>query len=252
MTEAQARIVFRITGSERDSFLQGLITNDVGKLDHGPVYAALLTPQGKYLVDFFLLRDGDGILLDAPAALAPGLFKKLRMYKLRADVEIEQTDLKVAQGLGPAPEGAYPDPRDPALGWRAYGDAEGGLAPEEWAALRVAHGVPEAGVELIPDDTLILEAGFERLNGVDFRKGCFVGQEVVARMKHKTQLQKGIVRVAVEGRADPGTPIENGEKTAGTLYTQADGEGLAFLRFKQTAPEMTAGAARVRLREPLA
>lgn len=247
MADAMKRTVLRIGGTDRESFLQGLVTNDVGRLSDGPVYAALLTPQGKYLCDFFLLADGDTILLDAPAGRAADLMKRLSMYKLRADVTIEETDLHVAQGTGPTPAGAVVDPRDPALGWRAYGTDEGGIAPEDWTALRVERGVPEADIELVPGETLILEAGFERLNGVDFRKGCFVGQEVVARMKHKTELQKGIVRVAVEGTAPMGTPIEADGKTVGTLYSQSGGAGLAHLRFRRAAEEMTAAGAVVRL-----
>jgi folate-binding protein YgfZ len=169
------------------------------------------------------------------------------MYKLRADVQITQTDLAVAQGTGAAPQGALVDPRHAGLGWRAYGTDAGGIDRTEWDALRVAHCVPEAGVELIPEQSFILEMGFDRLGGVDYRKGCFVGQEVVARMKHKTQLRKGLARVLVDGTAPVGTEILAGEKTAGTLYTQAEGAGLAYLRFDRAVDGMTAGEAVVRL-----
>ncbi|MFP4275006.1 MAG: YgfZ/GcvT domain-containing protein, partial [Paracoccaceae bacterium] len=140
---------------------------------------------------------------------------------------------------------AFADPRHPELGWRAYDGTGGGDDGTDWAALRVAHCIPQAGVELTPD-TFILEAGFERLNGVDFRKGCYVGQEVTARMHHKTELRKGLVTLGIEGTAPPGTEIMAGAKAAGTLLTQAGGRAIAYLRFDRAAPEMRAGDAVLR------
>lgn len=243
MSETDRRVL-RLTGSDTRDFLQNLVTNDLGRLDQGPVYAALLTPQGKYQADFLLVPQGDALLLDVAADLAPALLQKLTLYKLRADVQIEESDLKVYRGTGEAPEGAVPDPRHPALGWRLYG-AEAGDDGSDFAAIRVAHCIPETRIELTPD-TFILEAGFERLHGVDFRKGCFVGQEVTARMKHKTELRKGLRRVAVEGTAPPGTALETEDgKAAGTLYTQAGGEGIAYLRFDRATGVLRAGDARV-------
>ncbi|MEC3861175.1 folate-binding protein [Mesobacterium sp. TK19101] len=238
-----SRTVLRLTGSDRLHFLQGLVSNDVTKLDKGLVYAAMLTPQGKYLADFFLVPDHEAVLLDVDSALAGPLLQRLTMYKLRSDVQIIETDLVVSRGLGTPPEGAFPDPRDPGMGWRGY-NGQPGDESLDWTALRVSLGIPQSGIELTPD-TFILEAGFERLNGVDFRKGCYVGQEVTARMKHKTELRKGLVRVAVEGHAAVGTEIVSDGKTAGTLYSQAGDQGLAYLRFDRAGAAMQAGAARV-------
>lgn len=236
------RTVFRITGTEAQSFLQGLITNDVTRLDQGMVYAALLTPQGKYMADFLLSRDAEGaILLDVHSDLAAMLQTRLTMYKLRADVSITLTDLKALRGTGPAPQGALADPRTPELGWRAYGETEGDDGTD-WDAIRTRLCIPETGIELTPD-SYILECGFERLNGVDFRKGCYVGQEVTARMKHKTELKKGLVTLAIDGAAPIGTPIEAGGKPAGTLFTQSDGRAIAYLRFDRMAQAMQAGSA---------
>ncbi|KKL11913.1 hypothetical protein LCGC14_2541010, partial [marine sediment metagenome] len=114
----------------------------------------------------------------------------------------------------------------------------------DWNALRVAHLIPETGVELTPD-TFILEAGFDRINGLDFRKGCYVGQEVTARMKHKTELRKGLARVTLEGPAEPGTPIMAGDKPAGTLHSRSGNQAIAYLRHDRTGGALTAGAARV-------
>lgn len=238
------RTVLRVSGPEAAEFLQGLVTNDVAQLKHGLVYAAMLTAQGKYRADFFLVPQQDGsVLLDVAAALAEDLTRALSLYKLRAKVTLEPTEITVSQGTGPAPEGAFADPRHPSLGWRGYDGQPS--QPADWDALRVFACVPQSGVELTPD-TFILEAGFERLGGVDFRKGCYVGQEVTARMKHKTELRKGLALVEVQGSAPVGTEIMAGEKVAGTLYTQANGQGIAYLRFDRAEGEMTAGDAVLR------
>jgi folate-binding protein YgfZ len=251
---ATDRTVLRVSGPEARDFLQGLVTNDVRRLDAGAVYAALLSPQGKYLFDFVLAPDGDAVLVDVKADRAAALAQRLGMYRLRAKVAVEPTGLEVVLGTGAPPAGAVADPRDPALGWRAYGVAAEILAgiaamdPGAREAQRIALGVPETGVELVPEDSYILEMDFERLHGVDFRKGCYVGQEVTARMKHKTALRKGLARVRVEGSAPPpGTEIRAGDKVAGTLFSVAGGRGLAHLRFDRAGGEMTAGAARVAL-----
>lgn len=236
------RRIIRVGGADRVDFLQGLVTNDVTR---APVWAALLTAQGKYLADFLVVPQGDALLLDVDARLADDLLRRLSMYKLRAAVELAPTDLKVTRGTGTAPDGAIPDPRHPALGWRLYGATEGDDGTD-WDAIRVAHAIPESLVELIPNETFILEAGFERLHGVDFRKGCYVGQEVTARMKHKTELRKGLVTVAVDGAAPVGTPVlmEDGRE-AGTLFTQSGGRGIAHLRFDRMGEPLTAGDARI-------
>lgn len=238
---AEDRTVLRISGADAHSFLKGLVTRDPGL---GLTYSALLTPQGKYLADFFLLDRGNDVLLDVKSDLAAGVAQRLSMYRLRADVTIEEAGLGVVRGLSAAPEGAFPDPRDPSLGWRGYG-MDGGEPSVDWDAIRVAACVPETGIELIPNDTYILEAGFDRLAGVDHRKGCYVGQEVTARMKHKTVLKKGFVTVDVTGEAPIGTEVMAGEKVAGALFTQAGGQGIAYLRFDRAKGDMMAADATV-------
>ena len=240
---SKERRILRVSGPDAEHFLQGLVTNDVTKLKDGLVYTALLTPQGKYRADFFLVPSGEDILIDVAADLADDLVRALTLYKLRSKVSIDETGIAVSRGTGTPPEGAFADPRDPRMGWRGYAGQPGEEA--DWDALRVAACVPESGIELTPD-TFILEAGFGRLNGVDFRKGCYVGQEVTARMKHKTELRKGLATVEVEGDAPVGTGILSGEKQAGTLYTQADGHGIAYLRFDRAGEEMRAADATVR------
>jgi hypothetical protein len=246
---APDRSVWAVTGADALPFLQGLVSNDLRPLETQPgiVWAALLTPQGKYLADFFVVRRADDLLIDIATPLAPATLRRLTLYRLRADVQIVPSPLHVLRGLSEAPPGALPDPRHPALGWRAWELAPAGPPEIDWDSLRVAHLIPESGIELIPDDSYILEHGFEALHGVDFRKGCYVGQEVTARMKHKTDLRKGLVRVRVEGAAPPGTEILTADgKPVGTLFTQSGGRALAYLRLDRAEGEMTAGPARLR------
>jgi len=238
------RRILRLTGPDTRDFLQGIVTNDVSKLDQGPVYAALLTPQGKYMADFFLIAKGEAVLLDVDESLGDMLTQRLSMYKLRAKVTIEPTDLHLHRGIADAPEDAVADPRHPEMGWRAYREAPQTGDDVDWDALRVKHLIPETGVELTPD-TFILEAGLDQINGLDFRKGCYVGQEVTARMKHKTELRKGLTRVEISGAAAPGTAIMAEGKPAGTLFTQSGGQALAHLRFDRAKGPMEADEAQV-------
>ncbi|PRY75446.1 hypothetical protein CLV80_11233 [Yoonia maritima] len=236
------RTVLSISGDDRISFLQGLITNDVEKAADTIIYAALLTPQGKYIADFFVIGKSDRLLIDVATSHAPTLAQRLMMYRLRAAVVIEETDLIVSRGTGTAPSGAVSDPRHSQMGWRLYGDTN--VSDDtDWDALRVEHLIPETGIELTAD-SYILEAGFEPLNGVDFKKGCYVGQEIIARMKHKTTLRKGLSKVSITGSAPIGTPIENADnKAVGTLFTQSNGHAIAYLRFDRATGTLCAGTA---------
>lgn len=246
------RRIVLLTGADVLTFLQGLVSNDVLPLQDrdGIVYAALLSPQGKYLADFFVLRWQGQILLDLPEPLADATLRRLSMYRLRADVKIEPTDLHLSRGTGVAPTGSLPDPRHPALGWRSYGPATQDDGTD-WDALRVAHLIPETLAELTPDDSYILECGFERLHGVDFRKGCYVGQEVTARMKHKTELRKGLTRVEISEPVPFGTEVMAGTKAIGQILTQSGNMAIAYLRLDQVQPQMNAERSRVALaRDP--
>ena len=242
--QASDRSVLEVSGDDRLDFLKGLITRD--PVPSGLVYSAMLTPQGKFLFDFFALQQDDSVLLDVAADRAQALAQRLGLYKLRAKVTIAPTDLVVLRGLGDPPSGAHPDPRDPDLGWRACvppEHAEIAEAEVDWTARRVARAIPEAGPDLTPEDSFILEWGFERMGGVDHRKGCYVGQEVTARMKHKTELRKGLEVVAIDGDAPVGTPVEVDGKVVGKLHSQGGGRALVHLRYDRAQPVMRAGEA---------
>ncbi len=244
-TSVENRTIFAISGGDRVKFLQGLVTNEVPTTPEQLVYAALLTPQGKYLADFFMLAKDRRILIDVASSFADGLMARLSMYKLRADVEIEATEFRVECGLHDAPKGALLDPRHSALGWRFYGGSGTVASDVDWDAIHVAHCIPSTGVELLANDTFILEAGFERLNGVDFKKGCYVGQEVTARMKHKTELKKGLAVVSISEPAPIGSEILNDGRLAGVLFTQSGNKAIAYLRYARAGSDMLAGGAGV-------
>lgn len=239
------RTVLSVSGKDARKFLQDLVTNDVNLAASQLVYAALLSPKGKYLFDFFLFERDGGFFLDVNTAQAPALAQRLTMYKLRADLTINQSDLLVNRGLNTPPSGSYADPRHSVLGWRDYSADKAGEAQIDWDRIRVDACIPETGVELKSNESYILECGFEALNGVDFRKGCYVGQEVTARMKHKTELRKGLRSVRVEGQAEVGTTITGNGKALGQLYTQSGGKGIAYLRLDRLTDLMKADEATV-------
>lgn len=237
------RAFLRVSGPDRERFLQGLVTQDMARLARdGIAYAALLTPQGKLIADFLMVAEPESVLIDVAEGQAEDLARRLAMFRLRSKVSIEPVPLAVTRGLGPRPEGALDDPRDPSLGWRLYGAALSQGEPVDWDSLRVAARVPETGVELVPGESFVLELGFERLRGVDFRKGCYVGQEVTARMQHKTELRRKLTVLKVAGAVAPGTPVLMGDgREAGVLYTQAGGQGLALMRVDRMDGPLTAG-----------
>ncbi|WP_334191759.1 CAF17-like 4Fe-4S cluster assembly/insertion protein YgfZ [Pararhodobacter sp.] len=233
----------RVTGPDREKFLQGLVTQDMGRvIRDGIGYGAMLTPQGKLLADFLMVAEPEAVLIDVAEDLAEDLARRLLMFKLRSKASVERVEGVVTRGIGPMPEGALADPRDPALGWRLYGVALAQGTPLDWNARRIAALVPETGAELVPGESFVLELGFERLHGVDFRKGCYVGQEVTARMHHKTTLRRQLRVVEVAGTVPVGTPVltEDGRE-AGVLYTQAGGRGLALMRVDRIDGVLSAG-----------
>lgn len=245
------RAVVALGGDDARPFLQNLVTNDIEPADRGQaVYAALLTPQGKYLFDFFVVGAGDLLLLEAEAARLADLIKRLTLYKLRAAVTIadQSSDYAVAAlfGGGRPPEIAealvYADPRLAAAGYRVILPATDAAARLSAAGLRksdaasydrhrLALGLADGSADLSVDKTTILEANFAELHGVDFSKGCFVGQEVTARMHYKGLVRKRLLPVRIDGAAPAaGTELLRAGKRVGELRSSCDGLGLALLR----------------------
>ena len=256
--ERGGRGVIEVAGPEARALLQRLITNDVDALSPGEArYAGLLTPQGKIVVDFLVVSvptpdAPERFLLDCPAALAADLARKLTLYKLRAKVTI--ADLSATWTAVPLPEEIAPgdtsvmifvDPRSDALGFRAIGprDALTTLLPDpaEVDARRIRAGVPEGGLDFIYGDAFPHEANFDRLGGVDFRKGCYVGQEVVSRMQHRGTARKRVLAVQFDTAPATGTVILAGDVPVGTMGSAAGFHGLAMMRTDRVAEAETAG-----------
>jgi hypothetical protein len=251
------RAVVLVSGPAASSFLQGLVTNDIDKaMPGGAVHAGLLTPQGKILFDFFVVPAADGFLLEIAKTKAAELVQRLGFYRLRAQVEIaEDPSFTVAAAWGEPlqiADGAiaYADPRLAGLGQRILlpaGTSLGNLGctqagEDEYRAHRIALGVPEGGRDYSFGDAFPHEAMFDQLAGVDFNKGCFVGQEVVSRMEHRGTARKRIVGVEGEGLLPPsGTDITAGGASIGTLGSVSGSSGLAFLRLDRAEEAKAAG-----------
>lgn len=233
------RGVLRISGEDRVAFLQGLVTNDVTRASPGKaLYACLLTPQGKFLYDMFLFADAESLWMDSCRARLPELVKRLTLYTLRSKVVIEDKSADYAvyasHDVLEMPLSS-PDPRMAEMGWRGIDgvgrDAENVTSYHAW---RLQHGVPESDVDLIPESSLMLEARMDALHAVDFHKGCYVGQEVTARSKHRATLRKKLYAVRGMAPLPPAdTEIMLGDKLAGHMRSSQGEAGLALLRVEE-------------------
>ncbi len=261
-----SRALIRVSGPDAAGFLQGLISNDIARATgRTALYAALLTPQGKFLHDFLIARQGADYLIDTPRTRRDDLASRLLRYRLRAKVTVTaDDDLAVAAfwGGGAPTDGdviAAPDPRLDALGTRLWGPepalraalARAGASMTSEAAYhahRVALGVPE-GDDFIPEQAFLLEGNAEELHGVDFRKGCYVGQELTARMKHRGTARRRILIVRADGGLPaPGTPLtaEGGE--IGVMRGSSGPVGLALVRLDRLPSTMAAEAGGIAVR----
>ncbi len=253
------RGVVSVAGREARALLDRLVTCDMDPVSPGTArFGALLSPQGKVLADFLVFGPGgvdeEAFLLDVPATCAADLVKRLNLYRLRARVDIcdRSGELDIIAGWQEAltPKGAIvaaPDPRWAALGWRAVFAADGNspAGPDGEAAYhahRIALGVPEAGLDFPLGEAFPHEALMDQLGGVDFGKGCYVGQEVVSRMQHRGTARTRIVSVRYEGEgAAPGTEVTAGERVLGRTGTASVGRGFAMMRLDRTAEALAAG-----------
>lgn len=271
------RGVIKVAGEDARNFLNGLVTTDLDKLKPGlGRFGALLTPQGKIIVDFLITEapagHGGGFLIDCPKALADGLATKLKFYKLRAKVTVESLDLGVLAAWDgqPAaqPDLAFADPRNAELGIRILiledlkqklSDVIGAelVDAADYEAHRIALGVPRGGLDFMYSDAFPHETNMDRLAGVDFDKGCYVGQEVVSRMQHRGTARTRSVKVLLDDLSpEVGVNVMAGDKQVGTMGSSAQGKGIALVRIDRVADALdagqplTAGGLAVRLAEP--
>lgn len=253
------RGVVRVGGEDARSFLQGLVTCDVEKITpQAAGFGALLSPQGKILFDFLIVADGDGFLLDTPLALAADLGKRLSLYKLRAKIAIDvlsDSSNPAVEPLGvlalwdgePSDGIVYDDPRHADLGRRSIlsrreARVHATATPEDYAAHRILCGIPTGGLDFPFGDTFPHDADMDLIHGVDFKKGCYIGQEVVSRVEHRGIARKRILPVTLRGEAPaPGTEILADGITIGTMGSAARGRGLAMLRIDRADEAISAG-----------
>lgn len=254
------RGVIRVAGEDARPFLQNLVTNDLDTVTPEQAgYGALLTPQGKIICDFLVVAvpdaEGGGFLLDTPLLQTADLMKRLKLYKLRAKVTLE--DLTEATAVIAATDGGalpadsglvYADPRLPSLGQRAMTDRAGAAeiataSAEDWHAHRIALGIPDGGRDFAYGDAFPHEALLDQTGGVSFKKGCYIGQEVVSRMQHRGTARTRVVPIVFEGgiAAETGAEATAGGKTLGRIGSGANGHALAMLRLDRVADALATG-----------
>jgi folate-binding protein YgfZ len=258
------RALLRVGGADATSFLQGLVTSDIDGMGIGEArFGALLTPQGKILFDFFVIRSQESFILDVAATMRDDLQRRLQLYKLRAKVEIEPFDPRTGAhaswgGDPPLVDGiAVADPRLPALGHRLYCRRPPQGKPGDYRAHRIGLGMPEGGADFAFGTTFPHEALMDQNGGVDFAKGCFVGQEVVSRMQHRGTARSRFVQVIANAPLPPpSTPILAGAKSCGQMGSSAGNIGLALVRIDRAAEaraqgiNLTAGTTAIDVRIP--
>jgi folate-binding protein YgfZ len=248
-----SRALVRVSGPDARPFLNNLLTQEVEGLAEGELrFGALLSPPGRLLFDLFLLGEADGVLLDVAAERREALLQRLAMYRLRAQVAVEPADGAVFAAWDGLPEGFVPDPRLAGLGGRRYGGDIGPDASEDdFQAHRLALGVPDPAADAVADKTYPIEADFDLLNGIDFAKGCFVGQETTSRMKRRGTIRNRMLPLAFDGpRPAFGAEVLNGELRAGEVLTGRDGAAMALLRLDRLEGELRVEGRTVRVRRP--
>lgn len=248
-----SRALIRVHGPDAKPFLHNLLTQDVETIGEGELrFGALLSPPGKLLFDLFIHGEVDGVLLDVATERRDALIQRLSMYRLRAAVAVEADERPVFVGWDGAVEGFAVDPREAALGGRRYGgEVEANASEDDWQAHRLGVGVPDPTADAPADTTYPIEADFDLLNGIDFQKGCFIGQETTSRMKRRGTIKNRMLAIAFDGPVPAfGAEVLNGELRAGEVLSGRDGIAMALLRIDRLDGELTVDSRPVRVRRP--
>jgi len=249
----RSRALIAVSGPDARSFLHNLLTQDVETLRDGEIrFGALLSPPGRLLFDLFVVGEAGAVLLDVAARRREALLQRLAMYRLRAKVEVAADDRPVLAAWPDAPADFLTDPRLPALGGRGYGvQVETDATEADYDAHRLALGVPDPLADTREDRTYPIEANFDLLNGIDFQKGCFVGQETTSRMKRRGAIRNRMAPLAFDGPPPPfGAEVLNGDLRAGEMLSGRDGLAMALLRIDRLDGDLTVDGRPVRLRRP--
>lgn len=254
-TKILERTIITVCGPDRAKFLQGLISNDTGKASETELlYAMLLTPQGKYFCDMFVWQQGECLFLDCPTQGVQELYKKLNMYKLRSDVTIAISDLQVMASSHKTSDDmtAFVDPRNSDLGYRLYcNSAKASESAEEYEAKRVELGIPEHGLDLIPDKSIPLECHMDKLGAIDWDKGCYMGQELTARTKYRGLVRKCLLPIKFTNRLGSGATITNTDgKKAGEVYSVNGNNGIAMIRIAACDEQLVAQDSNIEVIKP--
>ena len=243
-----SRALISVTGEEAKPFLHNLLTQDVETLaDEELRFGALLSPPGRLLFDLFLLGQADGVVLDVAAERRDALIQRLSMYRLRAKVEVAADDRPVFAAWPEAPAGFIPDPRTPLMGGRLYGEATADASEADYDAYRLLIGLPDPTADAPQDKTYPIEADFDLLNGIDFHKGCFVGQETTSRMKRRGAIKNRMLPLDFDGPPPAfGAEVLKGELRAGEVLSGRDGSVMALLRIDRLDGDLTVDGRPVR------
>lgn len=248
-----SRALIRVSGPDARPFLHNLLTQDVETLAPGALrFGALLSPPGRLLFDLFLWGEDGGVTLDVAADRRDALLQRLTMYKLRAQVTVEADDRPVCASWPGTADGFSADPRTPGLGGRRIGgDPTPNATEADWQAHRLAVGVPDPTADAPSDKTYPIEANFDLLNGVDFQKGCFIGQETTSRMKRRGNIKSRMLPLAFDGPPPPfGAEVLNGDLRAGEVLSGRDGAAMALLRLDRLDGMLTVNNRQVSVRRP--
>ena len=257
--ELPSRALVRVAGPDWCVFLQGLISNDVETLEPGAIrFAGLLSPQGRLLFDLFVIGREAGCLLDVQAARRDELVQRLLIYRLRAKIEIAPDAGRISAlwDTTSAPEGWSPDPRLAELGFRGVDrnppDGARTLDEAAYDAFRLELGAPDPARDALPDKTYPIEADFDLLNGIDFKKGCFVGQETTSRMKRRGGVRSRMLPIVFRGEAPPfGAEVMAGPLRAGEVLSGREGRAIALLRLDRIeGADLTVGGRPVQVQKP--
>jgi folate-binding protein YgfZ len=246
------RATLAVEGEDRVAFLQGLVSNDVAEAVPGrAVWAALLTPQGKWLADFFILSDGQRLLLDCEREQSPMLRQRLTRYRLRSRVTLSDAESRVYAAWDGKPEVAgvmAPDPRLPNAGWRVLTAAAiaANATEADYDSHRLGLGLPDGSRDMEAEKSILLEAGFDELNGVSWSKGCYMGQELTARTKYRGLVKRRLVPVRIDGAIPPpGSPILLAGREVGTMRSANGQHGMAMVRLEVLGTPLLSGEATV-------